>query len=453
MAFEEPAKRPYTYVEKDDKILPSPGFVTDFVASLRGVETPTLFCMWSALWMLSTLSARMASLDWLPESPLWPNIYVFLVAPPGRCHKSTAAVYARKVLQGVSEHIEGTEANDGFLRFMGEYNWATSKTTPDVMYELLKPQQRVITGTDATINADKGSQLSICASELETFINKKKFTVGLIGTLTELYDCDNKIVIHTLGRGTLDLKDVYITMIGAITTMGMKESLPPEAYGEGFMSRTVVVYKEKTSRRFRKPVFFEGYPTVDELQKKMVYLLRYRMGTYTISEEADAWLELWYDKWRDYIDDDAHRNLEHMGENRFDVNVLRIGLLLAMSRYENDARVIEVADLKQAEALLKATYHTSNEAQSEAGISMEGGGEHYSKVAAYVRKKKTATRPQLMSAMSSKRVSMADTREALAQMCVEGRIKVCAADGKFKDNVEWKNGEYYDWIEVPEMGD
>ena len=448
--FVPPLPLPYV-PEVDDAILPSPGFVTDFVASLRGVETPTLFCVWSALWVLSTLSARLAYLDWLPDSPLFPNLFVFLVAPPGRCHKSTAAVYARKLLQGVSATVKGDTSDDAFLRYMSEYNWATSKTTPDVIYELLKPQKQVLTGSDATINADKGSQIAICASELETFINKKKFTTGLVGTLTELYDCDSEIVIHSIRGGTLELRDVFITMIGAITTTGMKDSLPPEAYGEGFMSRVIVVYKEKTQRRFKKPVVFDGFPTVSDLRERLTFILRNRLGVYTISPEGDKWLSEWYERWRDYIDDDHNRNNEKMGENRYDVNLLRIAMLIAMSRYDNTGRIISKSDLVQANALLRITYHTSTDATTEAGINLEGGNEHYSRVAAYVKRKKRASRKEVTQAMSSKRVSMKDTREALMQMCTEERIKVCDASGKFKTHVEWSPDEVYEWIEVPEM--
>lgn len=450
-AFIEPSPPPYAYVDSDDVVMPSPGFITDYVASLRGMETPSLFCIWSALWTLSTLSARLSWIDWIPDSPLYPNLYVFLVAPPGRCHKSTAAVFARRRLQNVPQRIQGDRVVDHFHRYMSTYNWATSKTTPDVIYELLKPQKQQLVGCDKTSVADKGSQLAICASELETFINKKKFTVGLIGTLTELYDCDSDIVIHTMQRGELHLKDIYITMIGAITTTGMKDSLPPEAYGEGFMSRVIVVFKEKTSRRFKKPRFFDGYPTLVDLEERLAFLLSNRMGVYTLSPEADAWFERWYDRWRDYIDNDAHRNIEHLGENRFDVNVLRVGLLIAMSRYENASRTIEVEDLKQAERLLSATYHTSNEVSTEAGLTTEGGAEHYPKIVAYMRKKKHATRQQMTSAMSSKGVSMKDTRDALTQLCIEERLQVLNEDNTAKQCVEWSKGESYRWIEIPEV--
>lgn len=446
--FVLPSKLPYPDVAEDEGILPSAGFITDFVASLRGVETPTLFCIWSALWVLSTLSCRLAYLDWLPDSPLFPNLFVFLVAPPARCHKSTSAVFARKLLRGVSEQIEGELAQDKFLKYMSQFNWATSKTTPDVIYELLKPQSMPLVGSDVTINADKGSQIAICASELETFINKKKFTTGLIGTLTELYDCDSEIVIHSIRGGTLTLKDVFITMIGAITTTGMKESLPPEAYGEGFMSRVIVVFKEKTKRRFRKPLVFEGFPTVSELRGKLIYLMRYRFGCYILSTEADAWLEEWYNNWRDYIDDDQNKSNERLSENRFDVNLLRIGMLIAMSRYENAERIITKTDLEQAFSLLKATYHTSNEATSEAGINLEGGNEHYSRVAMYVRKKKRVSRKEIAQTMSSKRISMRDAREALQQLLAEERVRVVDAEGRIKKSIEWSSTEVYEWIEV-----
>lgn len=443
-AFTPPDPPPYV-PETDDQLLPSKGFVTDFVASLRGVETPSLFCAWSALWALSAASARLVSMKWLPESPLFPNLYVFLVAPPGRCHKSTAASYAMSLLTGMAERFSNGTAQDGFLKYMSDFNWMTSKTTPDVMYELLKPKGTVIAGTDKVLNVKKGSQLTGCVSELATFLNKKKFNVGLVDTLTDLFDSKPKDVIHTLGRGTLELEDIYVTLIGATTPTGMKESLPYEAFGEGFVSRTVIVYREKTPREFPEPVFFEGFPTLKDLRDKLAWIMRNKLGEYDLTEGARDWYHAWYKMWRKSLDSDE-RYSERVAEFRFDVNLLRVALLIAMSRYDS-AMFVEKQDLLDAERLLKGTFASTLKANTDAGIAASEFSSDYMRVADYIQRHKKVDRMKMASAMSSKGIAMAAVKQTIDQLMTEGRIAVTHANGKPKESFEWTKTERYVWVE------
>jgi hypothetical protein len=53
--------------------------------------------------------------------------------------------------------------------------------------------------------------------------------------------------------------------------------------------------------------------------------------------------------------------------------------------------------------------------------------------------------------MSSKGVSMKDTREALTQLSIEERIRVYSDGGVLKQSVEWARGEYYEWIDAEVM--
>jgi len=444
VAFEPPSPAPYV-PEDDDKLLPSPGFVTDFVASMRGAEVPTLFCMWTALWTLSAASSRLISMDWLPDEPLYPNLYVFLVAPPGRCHKSTGLNYGRKLLTGMPDVFDNGTAMDGFLKYMMDINWMTSKTTPDVVYELLKPKESLIVGIDKQIMVKKGSQLTGCISELATFLNKKKFMSGIVETLTDLYDCRNHDVIHTITRGSLELKDIYVTLIGATTPTGMKESLPFEVFGEGFASRLMVVYKERTSRSFSKPVVFEGFPVLADLRQRLAWILRNKLGTYRLADDAQEWFNDWYTKWKLNLDADE-RYAERASEFRFDVNMLRLSLLISMSRYDV-ACVVEKRDLLEAADILKGTLAGSVRANAEAGIARSEFDSHYGRVMDVFKRNVSQNRQQLTRNMSSRGISMSIVRDILTQMHIEGRIIIKGPGGAISDRLMWNKMEIYEWKE------
>lgn len=442
--FETPEPPPYV-PEEDDRMLPTKGFITDFVEAMRGAEVPTLFCLWTGLWVLSTASARLVSMDWLPDEPLYPNLYVFLVAPPGRCHKSTALNFGRKLLLGMPDMFDRGTAHDGFLKYMFDINWMTSKTTPDVIYELLKPKETLIIGSDKQVTVKKGSQLIGCISELATFLNKKKFMAGIVETLTDLFDCRQSDVIHTLARGSLELKDIFVTLIGATTPTGMRESLPYEVFGEGFASRAMIVYKERTSRSYPQPVVFDGFPTLNELRKKLAWIMRHKTGQYTMTPDATEWFHAWYLSWKEELDQDE-RYGERVAEFRFDVNMLRLALLISMSRYDPNT-VVEKQDLLDALAILTGTFKGTVKANVEAGIAVNEFNGNYGRVMEFLKKFKLVDRQKLTRNMSAKGISMIIVKDILTQFLAEGRIFVRGKNGINLDKISWEKNELYGWVE------
>lgn len=443
-AFITPDPPPYIG-EEDDALLPTRGFVTDFVESMRGSEVPTLFGMWTALWTLSTASARLVSMDWLPGEQLYPNLYVFLIAPPGRCHKSTSLNYGKKLLSKMPDKFNDGTAKDGFLKYMFDISWMTSKTTPDVVYELLKPKESMIIGSDKQTLAKKGSQLVGCISELATFLNKKKFMSGIVETLTDLYDCRESDMIHTISRGTLELKDIFVTLIGATTPTGMKESLPYEVFGEGFASRTMIVYKERTHRSFPQPVLFKDFPTLDTLADRLTWIMRNKIGTYTLEDDARDWFHEWYKGWKKSLDADEHYN-ERAAEFRFDVNMLRLGLLISMSRYA-EGLIVTKQDLLDAMMILKGTFSGTVKANVEAGIAVNEFNGNYGRVMDFLKKQGKSDRQKLTRNMSSKGIAMTVVKDILSQLLTEGRIKVTSPYSLMKDKVDWTKDEMYQWIQ------
>jgi len=94
-AFSETDFKKFWKTEDFDEFLPEPGFMTDFVMALRGVESPTIFAFWAAAFVMSTVLKRDAFLQWYPEN-IFPNLYIMLVAPPRVCAKSTSLSFGRR---------------------------------------------------------------------------------------------------------------------------------------------------------------------------------------------------------------------------------------------------------------------------------------------------------------------------------------------------------------------
>jgi len=417
--------------EPEDALVPEGTWIADFVASMRGIETPTIFTLWGALWALSTASAREIGFEWLEDELLYPNLYVILVAPPARCRKSTSLRHAFKVLERLAETYvpdpddPDLETTDLVLEQLATFNWATSKTTPEALEVLLEPPPTMnLHGRDGLALFDKGSQVSLLVSELTTFLSKRKYMTGMIDTLTDLYDCPERHSYNTIARGNVILEKVYLTFIGATTPTSLKDALPPEAFGEGFMSRVCVIFKETTLRRFSKPVHLDGFPTIEELAIRLAYVIRHAIGEpYRETPEAEVWFNSWYNVWKDTLEaDDGY--VDRTGEYRFDVMIRRLALLIAISRYDRDAHVIDVLDYEQAKALLEGSYRSAMP-QTQRLAAAEGFQTHYLTIRNYINKKAVdgkIERRKILSYMSSTGVSSKEVDTVLSQLEDEGAI-------------------------------
>jgi hypothetical protein len=435
-AFVRPANFAYPF-EDEDAFVPEGTWISDFVESMRGIETPTLFCLWGALWALSAATVRKVGLAWLDGEPLYPNLYVFLVSIAGRCHKTTTVRHAFKVLHGLRAEFTPhamTTLEEAELYELVDFNWVTSKTTPESFERILvEDTPRMLRGVEGMAEMRRGAQLTVCAGQLDTFLNKRKYTVGLTETLTQLYDCNDYETLNTKSAGTVELRDVYATLIGAITPDEVKESLPDEAHSDGFMSRVSVVFKNRTLRCFPHPEkTLPGFPTIKDLSRKLAYLLRRgRSIDYVLDAEAAAWYDAWYRRWKHEIDADESY-LERTGENRYDVLLLRVALLVRFARYDAEGFIVQKRDLEAAIRILDGTFKESVQTK-QSFSTREGFARHYATLLGYIRRNgETFERRKVIQYMSSKGVASRDVDIVLRQLEEEGVIQCATAKSEKK---------------------
>jgi hypothetical protein len=449
-AFQPPKEVPYVF-EKEDSLLPSQGFLTDFVYATKGTETPTLFCLWSGIWCLSAALSRMAYMHYLEIDKLWPNLYILLVAPPSRCKKSTGARYARAILEGLPTYWKDARdatatMNDMVFRFMKTPNMVTNKTTPEAVFQMLAPQETIASQDNKSKVIKKGSQLSICISEFATFMNKKKYNQGLVDTLTDLFDCPTKEVVNTISRGPEPVENVYITLIGATTPDGLKESLPAEAHGTGFMSRVVTVYQEKSPRRYSMPTVFDGFPKYQDLVYRLGFTTSWAHGEFSMSPGARQFYDKWYDKWRADLDDDDSF-ADRMGEFRMDNLLLKLAMLLRISEYRPGFE-IEESNFRDALRLLNYTYSSSSSTTKSIGNTQ--WQDWYTRAKTFAGRWKNFNRRKMQQYLSPIGCRAGEVTELLQQLISEGFVSAwdstgkqqfrASADGRETYKVEVTNG-------------
>lgn len=403
-----------------DGMLPKPGFLTDFVNTGRGMESPTLFFAWNALWLLSTVLKREAWLKWYPNK-LWPNLYVLLVAPPALCRKSSSMVIANELLRALPNCLPST-----VKAYAKTSQVITGKTTPEGLLTALAPDQKVFFNPKESggslITVDKGSQIALNVSELAVFLGKQQYNSGLVTLLTDLFDCKDKDSEITRGNGLKPLRDIYVTLFGAITPDGMKSSIPEEAFGGGFMSRVVIAYQDTPTKVYPIPKPVPGYPIWQDLQYRLAWIAEHAKGEYYLTEEAEAYYSKWYYAWKESlfaIPDNQHK------DNRIDSLILRVALLMRVQEYR-EGNDITLENIQDARRLLEYTSRTGERATENVGATSYG--QSYNVIKRFLLKRGKATRRELSQYMSSRGIKAEEITSVVDQLAVEGFLTISLSD-------------------------
>ncbi|HSW65295.1 MAG TPA: DUF3987 domain-containing protein [Dissulfurispiraceae bacterium] len=432
--FIEPAVKLYNRDPMDD-MLPKPGFVTDFVNTGRGMESPTLFFFWNAMWLLSTVLKREAWVEWYPDK-LWPNLYVIIVAPPSLCRKSSSMKIANELLRALPAYMPNTL--DAFKK---ESRIITGKTTPEGVLDTLAPDTKLLfDGKDGVaselVTIKKGSQAALALSEFAVFLGKQQYNGGMVTLLTDLFDCKDFDGEITRGKGLKPLEDIYVTMFGAITPDGLKMSIPEEAFGGGFMSRVVIAYQQIPSKTYHRPRQLPGYPSWQDLAIKLAWIAKNAVGEYKFTEEADKFFEEWYREWKASL---FSRGMDRQEDFRLDSLVIRCAMLLRVQEYRkgND---ITLDNVRDALRILQYTQSLSRYATEDVGASPYMA--HVNIVKRCLQRRGGVTRRTLAQFVSSSGIRKSELTEIVDQLAIEGFLRIRLGDTVLSASSEASHEEY-----------
>jgi hypothetical protein len=185
-------------------------------------EPPYTYRLWCGISVIAACLKRKCVLNW-GTLTLYPNMYVVLVGPSGKCRKGTA------MSQGMY-----------FLREMGIKLAAESITREALIRELKQ-------SNDTQVNVSTGdmylhASLTIYSQELTVFLGYNN--QALMADLTDWYDCRDTWTYRTKNMGTDEIIGVWINLIGATTPDLLQTTLPRDAIGGGLTSRMIFVFEQ-----------------------------------------------------------------------------------------------------------------------------------------------------------------------------------------------------------------
>jgi len=430
----------------DQAIPTAKGFITDFVYYTRGFETPTLSCIWTALFILSSALKREVWFKWAPDG-LFTNQYIIIIGPAGIVKKTTAvSVIGLPILRKFRNWIA-----DKNVFAMKTVTVVKDKVTPEALLNSILPENKDghdvylvddmgnnILGVDGrAVRYKRTSECALVVSELSTMLGKASYAEAMIPNLLDLYDCHKDWDWVTLSRGKKTLRNLHTTLLAGTTVEGLRSSIPPSAMGDGFLSRTIPVYVPDTKRCYRQPFIPKNAPTEDELAKRLAWIASNCMGEFKLTKEADEFMDGWYRNFKDYL----RANPAVSGAmSRMDVNVYKTALLMRAQRYDDTSPYITKEDLLNAIRLLDLTYSSFPFLRSQ--ISPDDLTMWTAKIGEYVRKRKRVGR---LVTLQRTHIKSEMATLVFEELLAKGYIKAFY-DGKEISHATTRSTEEYEWV-------
>jgi hypothetical protein len=280
-------------------------WVDEVLEATDEAESPKSFIYWSAL---CAISAVVKNNIWIQKRGLfrlYPTIYVLLIANSG-LRKSFPVSVARHIVNKVNctRVLGGRISVQALISSLSKAYTVEGETRPR---------------TDAAG--------FIASGEFSTAFVKDPdaFTI-----MTDLYDNHyNPTWVNTLkSSGTEELKNISITMLGAINQSHFNNLLTETDISGGFIARCILVVERKRSRKNSLLAIDGSDGIAIDYDKLSIYLrkLRTLAGPFILTPKAITAFNDWYYQFEpEEIDDKTGT------ANRIHDQILKVAMLLALA--------------------------------------------------------------------------------------------------------------------------
>lgn len=238
-------------------------WIKAYLAFTAESESPEEYHKWVALSCIAGVIRRKAFFN-MGYFLLYPNMYMVLVGPAGRCKKSTAMRISRSMMSEVPG-----------------INLTTDSTTREKLIVDL-----------SQAHMDGHSSMTAYSSEFASLLTSSG--MDMVVFLTDIFDSPNEWAHKTKIGGTNTIKAPYLNLIAATTPDWIAKAMPLDTVGIGLTSRIIFVYQD-TPRI--KPAFPKLSPEQAALRGLLVndlITISQISGEYTLAPGVEQMYEDWY---------------------------------------------------------------------------------------------------------------------------------------------------------------
>jgi hypothetical protein len=398
-------------------------FLNLYLEAVEDTESPRIFHIWSALSGISACLGRRCFLD-MGIGPLWPNMYVCLVGPPG-VRKSTALSIMKQRLKGSTNIRFAQDDTSGQRQGLIK---ALHGNVDDDGNEIDKAIQDAIHSSapntlDNIANIDLGDipdprdehALYVTASEFNTFIGHN--SIDMLTFLAKMWDGED--YDYRIKNSRIVLSNPLLNLLGATTPTNIATAMPVEAVGQGFMSRLILVYSNQKYKRVPRP---RPLPEIllSEIEAVYNYANKQIDGEFRETIQAKRALDEVYDEDIKITD----TRFVYYCERRH-VHLIKLTMALCASRRSME---IQLSDVEEALVILRATEAGMPEALGEYGLSPLASAKQ--KLIEFVRSTRQAVSTNVLWAVMQRDMKNSDFHTSLADLVNAGKLmKVQTATG------------------------
>ena len=342
--------------------------VRKYLTLMADTETPPIFHAWS---LLSAASACLTRRKWFPLGAIkvMPNQYMMLVGPPG-VRKSQGIKFTRKLLEDVKGIRFAPNSTAGQLQGLMSAMQGDQKRIEEEDEAIAEAFSGVVADFGAgLLGDDEGFDvedtnvldrhaLYVAESELVSFLGRNMDSfINFLGDMWDKSDDDR--FTYRLKREETVVHKPCLNMIGAITPMHIVTHLPPQAIGQGFTSRVIMIYAEDGKKNaWPEPI---DEQELKKFKNLMHWIFNMEIGPFEYTPEAKAAIIRLYD-YKLAIED---IRFLHYGQRR-QTHKLKVAMALAALRMSN---TVTEDDINDAHALLCLAEERMVDCLGEYGMS------------------------------------------------------------------------------------
>lgn len=196
-------------------------WIESFTEQTAGLNSPKIFRKWTAI---TTIAAALEQKVWIKTSrPMYPNMFVMLVAHPG---------------VGKTRTI-----NEGrhYVQDLPEFHLAPiSMTFASLVDHLVKSKRVIIRPGEDPLEYNS---MFICVDELGAFIHK--YDNEMIDGLSHFYDPTPYQQTRRTSDIHIKIKAPQVNILCGSTPQNLTDLMPDKAWGQGFTSRLLMVFSDE----------------------------------------------------------------------------------------------------------------------------------------------------------------------------------------------------------------
>lgn len=305
-----------------------------------GTESPAVFHLWVAIGTLAAAAQRKVKME-SGHYDIHSNMYIILVAPPGKARKSTALRVGKRLLAKMKE-------------FGQPVNFSTQASSVAALVKQM-----------SSIPNREHQSLTAFSSELGSLLGSK--SIEMTDFLVDIYDCEPDWDKQTLQRGLEKISHPWFNLLGATTPQWLGDNLSKTAVEGGFVARTVFVYEDT-----RLLVAFpELTPEQRALERALIKDLAHIAtikGSFVFSEEGKKYYKDWYEDPNRLAGNTDYRIGGYY--ERKHIHVLKVAMALSLAA--KDELVLLPEEIKAAVMLLDSIEPGMHKAFSAVGGNIQG---------------------------------------------------------------------------------